>query len=234
AEEGYPSYLASRLAEFYERAGRVTCLNNNIGSISVIGAVSPPGGDFSEPVTQNTLRIVKVFWALDSKLSSRRHYPSINWLQSYSLYKDTLGPWYTKKMGKEWNETNTEAMKILQEEEKLQELVQLVGSDALPEKQQITLEVARLLREFFLQQNAFHKTDAYCSLEKTKDILQTILWIGDKSYDTLEKGVRARDIVALESKNKISEAKFEEDYQTVLKNVKKIVEADLKKLVENI
>ncbi len=171
---------------------------------------------------------------MDSKLSSRRHYPSINWLQSYSLYKDTLGPWYTKKMGKEWNESNKEAMKILQEEEKLQELVQLVGSDALPEKEQITLEVARLLREFFLQQNAFHKTDAYCSLEKTKDILQTILWIGEKSYDTLEKGVRARDIVALESKNKISEAKFEEDYQTVLKNVKKIVEADLKKLIENI
>ena len=233
-EEGYPPYLGSKLAEFYERAGRVTCLNNNIGRISVIGAVSRPGGDFSEPVTQNTLRIVKVFWALDSKLSSRRHYPSINWLQSYSLYKDTLGPWYTKKMGKEWNESNKEAMKILQEEEKLQELVQLVGSDALPEKEQITLEVARLLREFFLQQNAFHKTDAYCSLEKTKDILQTILWIGEKSYDTLEKGVRARDIVALESKNKISEAKFEEDYQTVLKNVKKIVEADLKKLIENI
>ncbi|MCK5477147.1 MAG: V-type ATP synthase subunit A, partial [Candidatus Aenigmarchaeota archaeon] len=235
-EEGYPAYLASRLAEFYERSGRVKLLGSKDkeGSVSVIGAVSPPGGDFSEPVAQNTLRIVKVFWALDSKLSSRRHYPSINWLQSYSLYKDTLGPWYTKKMGKEWNESNKEAMKILQEEEKLQELVQLVGSDALPEKEQITLEVARLLREFFLQQNAFHKTDAYCSLEKTKDILQTILWIGEKSYDTLEKGVRARDIVALESKNKISEAKFEEDYQTVLKNVKKIVEADLKKLIENI
>ncbi|MCK5040514.1 MAG: V-type ATP synthase subunit A [Candidatus Aenigmarchaeota archaeon] len=233
-EEGYPPYLGSKLAEFYERAGRCVSLNDEVGSVTVIGAVSPPGGDFSEPVTQNTLRIVKVFWALDAKLSSRRHYPSINWLQSYSLYKNTLDPWYNKNVSSDWSKLNDESMKILQEEEKLQELVQLVGSDALPEKQQVTLEVARLLREFFLQQNAFHKTDAFSSLDKTKAILETILWVADKAYETLDKGVRAKDIVSIESRNKISEAKFDEDYQKVLSNVKKQIEAELKELVENI
>ncbi|RLG14821.1 MAG: ATP synthase subunit A [Candidatus Nanohalarchaeota archaeon] len=233
-EEGYPPYLGSKLAEFYERAGRCVGLNDKIGSVTVIGAVSPPGGDFSEPVTQNTLRIVKVFWALDAKLSSRRHYPSINWLQSYSLYKKTLDPWYDKNVDSKWSELNNEAMKILQEEEKLQELVQLVGSDALPERQQVTLEIARLLREFMLQQNAFHKTDAYCSLDKTKEILNTILWVGQKAYAALDKGVRARDIVAIESRNTISEAKFNEDYKKVLDKAKKNIEAELKKLVEDI
>ncbi|OYT34499.1 MAG: V-type ATP synthase subunit A [Candidatus Aenigmarchaeota archaeon ex4484_52] len=233
-EEGYPTYLGSRLAEFYERAGRVKCLNNEVGSISVIGAVSPPGGDFSEPVTQNTLRIVKVFWALDAKLSSRRHYPSINWLQSYSLYKDTLSNWYEKQISSNWTELINKAMKILQEEEKLQEIVQLVGSDALPEKQQITLEIARLLREFFLQQNAFHKTDAYSSLDKTNAILETILWVEKKALETLELGVCAKDIVFSKSKNKIANAKFEENYKQELINAKNEIEKEFEELIRNL
>ncbi|MGE4374836.1 MAG: V-type ATP synthase subunit A, partial [Methanoculleus sp.] len=150
-EEGYPAYLAARLSEFYERAGRVINLNGTDGSVSVIGAVSPPGGDFSEPVTQNTLRIVKVFWALDAKLSQRRHFPAINWLNSYSLYLDRLNEWYDREVSPEWNPLRTWAMGILQKEAELQEIVQLVGSDALPDEEQVTIEVARMIREVFLQ-----------------------------------------------------------------------------------
>jgi len=151
-EEGYPAYLATRLAEFYERAGIGTTLSGKEGSVSVIGAVSPPGGDFSEPVTQNTLRVTKCFWALDAKLAQRRHFPSINWLNSYSLYSKSLSPWYSENVNPKWTNLMSQIMAILQEEEILLEIVQLVGSDALPEKQQLTLEVARMIREFFLQQ----------------------------------------------------------------------------------
>src|SRR3989338_3110672 len=153
-EEGYPAYLATRLAEFYERAGMVIPLSGEKeGSVTIIGAVSPPGGDFSEPVTQNTLRVTKTFWALDAKLAQRRHFPSINWLTSYSLYQDALEPWFSSNVAGDWRMLVNEIMSILQEEEKLLEIVQLVGSDSLPERQQITLEVARMIRDFFLQQN---------------------------------------------------------------------------------
>lgn len=160
-EEGYPAYLAARLSEFYERAGLVETLAGDSGSVSVIGAVSPPGGDFSEPVTQNTLRIVKVFWALDAKLSQRRHFPSINWLNSYSLYLDQLQDYYDEHLSPEWNKLRSWAMEVLQKESELQEIVQLVGSDALPESEQITIEIARMLREIFLQQNAFDDVDTF-------------------------------------------------------------------------
>ena len=162
-EEGYPAYLASRLAEFYERAGRVTVLGNEdkVGSISVVGAVSPPGADFSEPVTQNTLRIVKVFWALDTELAHRRHFPAINWLTSYSLYLDNLDNWYVKEGGDEWIGLRKEAMALLQRDEELREIVMLVGPDALSEGQRVVLEAARMIKEDFLMQHAYNPADSY-------------------------------------------------------------------------
>ena len=161
-EECYPAYLAARLSQFYERAGYFENINGTEGSVSAIGAVSPPGGDFSEPVTQNTLRIVKTFWALDADLAERRHFPAINWNESYSLYKDQLDPWFQENVSEEWPEQRQWAVDVLDEESELQEIVQLVGKDALPEDQQLTLEVARYLREAHLQQNAFHPVDTYC------------------------------------------------------------------------
>src|SRR3989344_4164388 len=179
-EEGYPAYLATRLAQFYERAGRVVPLNKaGEGSVTIIGAVSPPGGDFSEPVTQNTLRVTKTFWALDAKLAQRRHFPSINWLTSYSLYMNTLSPWFKENVHGEWDIYVKKLMTTLQEEEKLMEIVQLVGSDSLPEKEQLTLEVARMIREFLLQQNAFNEVDTFCSLEKSYLLIKTILHFAD-------------------------------------------------------
>jgi V/A-type H+-transporting ATPase subunit A len=181
-EEGYPAYLAAKLAEFYERSGRVTTLAGDEGSVTVAGAVSPPGGDFSEPVTQNTLRIVKVFWALDAKLANRRHFPAIHWLSSYSLYGNTLDPWFTENVGSEFVQLRGWLMNILQREDELQEIVQLVGSDALPEDQQLLLEVARLIREYFLQQNAYHEVDTYCSMDKQLKMLQAIRKFHDMAF----------------------------------------------------
>ncbi|MCK5233949.1 MAG: V-type ATP synthase subunit A [Candidatus Aenigmarchaeota archaeon] len=225
-EEGYPAYLSTRLAEFYERAGRVIPFGTDKeGSVTVIGAVSPPGGDFSEPVTQNTLRVTKTFWALDAKLAQRRHFPSINWLQSYSLYRDTLSEWFTKNVASDWSSLVGQTMSILQEEEKLQEIVQLVGSDALPEKERVTLEVARLLREFFLQQNAFHEVDTYCDLKKTHLMLKTILMYQSMAKQALDAGVPAVDVLEIQSKNRIAEVKFERDYKKLLSSI----EADMKK-----
>lgn len=225
-EEGYPAYLSTRLAEFYERAGRVVPFGTDKeGSVTVIGAVSPPGGDFSEPVTQNTLRVTKTFWALDSKLAQRRHFPSINWLNSYSLYRDTLSEWFTKNVASDWSNLVGQSMSILQEEEKLQEIVQLVGSDALPEKERVTLEVARLLREFFLQQNAFHDVDTYCDLKKTHMMLKTILMYQTMAKQALDAGVPAADVLEIQSKNRIAEVKFERDYKKLLNSI----EADMKK-----
>ena len=195
------------------------------GSVTVIGAVSPPGGDFSEPVTQNTLRVTKTFWALDAKLAQRRHFPSINWLQSYSLYRDTLSEWFTKNVASDWASLVGQSMSILQEEEKLQEIVQLVGSDALPEKERVTLEVARLLREFFLQQNAFHDVDTYCDLKKTHLMLKTILMYQNMAKQALDAGVPAVDVLEMQSKNRIAEVKFERDYKKLLSSI----EADMKK-----
>lgn len=218
-EEGYPAYLSARLSEFYERAGRVTTLSNEKGSVTVIGAVSPPGGDFSEPVTQNTLRIVKVFWALDAKLSQRRHFPAINWLNSYSLYLGVLNPWYDKNISPEWNPLRNWAMAVLQKESELQEIVQLVGSDALPEEEQITIEVARMLREVFLQQNAFDPVDTYCSLEKQFDIMKAIRLYADLAATAHTSGVMPAQILAIKAKNDLPQIKFTKDYKPELEKV---------------
>jgi V/A-type H+-transporting ATPase subunit A len=175
AEEGYPAYLADRLAEFYERAGHVETLNGQKGSISVVGAVSPPGGDFSEPVTQHTKRFIRCFWALDKSLASARHYPSINWLDSYSEYINGVADWWQEEVGENWHAMRTYAMEILSEESRLQQIVKLVGSDTLPDEQRLILETARLLREGFLQQNSFDEVDAYSPVEKQIRMLGLIL-----------------------------------------------------------
>jgi V/A-type H+/Na+-transporting ATPase subunit A len=227
-EEGYPAYLSTRLAQFYERAGVVIPEGKEeLGSVSVIGAVSPPGGDFSEPVTQSTLRVTKVFWALDAKLAQRRHFPSINWLTSYSLYPDTLNDWYSKNVAKDWKELVGKMMAILQEEEKLLEIVQLVGSDALPERQQITLVVARLIREVLLQQNAFHEIDTFCSLKKTYDIMTSILKISKLMNSALDSGTRAENITSNKSKDRLSEVKFVKEYEGLLKEIMLNIEKEL-------
>jgi V/A-type H+-transporting ATPase subunit A len=226
-EEGYPAYLATRLAQFYERAGRVQTLGDELeGSITVIGAVSPPGGDFSEPVTQNTLRVAKSFWALDAKLAQKRHFPSINWLQSYSLYKETLEAWFTEHVGKGYVSMSQEFMSILQEEDKLLQIVQLVGSDSLPEKQQLTLEVARVIREFFLQQNAFHDVDAFSDPKKTGAIMEVILKYRDLGQQALSDGIRVAKVLEVRAKNGIAEARYQEDYQKVLDEVHTALEAE--------
>jgi len=212
-EEGYPAYLAARLSQFYERAGRVITNMGKEGSVSVSGAVSPPGGDFSEPVTQNTLRIVKVFWALDAKLAQRRHFPAINWLNSYSLYQDSLKDWYSKNISGDWNTLKAEAMELLQRESELQEIVQLVGSDALPEDQQLTLEIARMIREYFLQQNAYHDVDTFCSLKKQFMMMNEILAFGRLAKKALAAGVPIPKILALQSKKDLAKVKFEGEFE---------------------
>ena len=226
-EEGYPAYLSTRLAEFYERAGiGIPFGVEKTGSISVIGAVSPPGGDFSEPVTQNTLRVVKTFWALDAKLAQRRHFPSINWLTSYSLYHEALAPWYKDNVSEDWSSVIKQLMIILQQEEKLLEIVQLVGSDALPEREQLVLEVARLIREFILQQNAFHDIDTYCTIEKSYRLMKLILKYSELSQQTLARGVHVKSILGLKAKDKIAEAKFTKDWKELLDAVEKEIEKE--------
>jgi len=225
-EEGYPAYLASRLAQFYERAGSVNTLSNERASITVIGAVSPPGGDFSEPVTQNTLRVIKTFWALDAKLAQRRHFPSINWLTSYSLYKEILEEWYETNISPEWIPLTEEMMSLLQDEEKLLEIVQLVGSDALPEKEQLTLEIARMVREFFLQQNAFHDVDTFCNLEKTFKLMKTLKFFSDRSYAALERGVPIQHLIEMKSKDELAKVKFEKDYTKLLSSIEQSMEKE--------
>ena len=231
-EEGYPAYLAARLSEFYERAGRVQTKNDESGSVTVIGAVSPPGGDFSEPVTQNTLRIVKVFWALDSKLAQKRHFPAINWLTSYSLYNRSLEGWYTENSGGEWNDSIATAMSVLTEESKLQEIVQLVGSDALPEDQQLTLEVARMLREFYLQQNAFHDVDTYCTTQNQSKFLSVILHYKDLAEKAMSGGIELEKVIGLPILEDIGRAKFEENMVELLDKYDKSMTNDFAKLME--
>ncbi|MFC1768246.1 V-type ATP synthase subunit A [Nanoarchaeota archaeon] len=230
-EEGYPAYLSTRLAEFYERAGRVVPLGTDKeGSVSVIGAVSPPGGDFSEPVTQSTLRVTKTFWALDAKLAQRRHFPSINWLNSYSLYLKQLAPWFKEEVASDWMELINTSMKILQEEEKLLEIVQLVGSDSLPEKEQLTLEVARLIRENVLQQNAYHEVDTFSPLPKTYMLVKSILHFQTLAQNALSSGLRVKQILDTKSKDKIANAKFEEDYEKLLTDVDNEMREEFNKL----
>lgn len=209
-EEGYPAYLASRIAEFYERAGYVKCLGDDsrYGSISAIGAVSPPGGDISEPVSQATLRIVKVFWGLSASLAYKRHFPAIDWLQSYSLYVDRLGSWFSDNVSPEWNDLRARAMRVLQEEAELNEIVQLVGIDALSWKDRLTMEVARSIREDYLHQNAFDEVDTYTSLQKQFSMLQLILTFQEKGQQALDAGVNLSDVLGLPVRDRIGRAKY--------------------------
>ncbi len=212
-EEGYPAYLSSRLAEFYERAGRVQTLGGDDGSISVIGAVSPPGGDISEPVSQGTLRIVKVFWSLDAQLAWQRHFPAINWLTSYSLYPRALDPWYRDNVASDFPDVRTKISTLLQVEAELQEIVQLVGSDALPMDQQLTLEVARMIREFFLQQNAFHPVDTYTALPLQYAMIRAILSFEEAAKKAMAAGATLEDVVNVESRSLLMRSRFEEGFE---------------------
>ncbi|HIU99742.1 MAG TPA: V-type ATP synthase subunit A [Candidatus Stercoripulliclostridium merdipullorum] len=234
-EEGYPAYLSSRLAEFYERAGIVQVLGSKglIGSVSAIGAVSPPGGDISEPVSQATLRIVKVFWGLSSALAYKRHFPAIDWLTSYSLYSDRLGEWYEEHIGAEWNVLRQRAMSILQEEAQLNEIVRLVGMDALGAKDRLTMDCAKSLREDYLHQNAFHEIDTYASLPKQFGMLKLILTNYDLGLSALEKNVDVEDILALDVKEKIGRSKYveEADVREKFKEIEQEMKAEIAALI---
>ena len=218
-EEGYPAYLSSRLAEFYERSGRVETLGGDDGSISIIGAVSPPGGDISEPVSQGTLRIVKVFWGLDAGLARQRHFPAINWLQSYSLYPQSLDPWYRENIAADFPEVRTEISSLLQVEAELQEIVQLVGSDALPIDQQLTLEVARMIREYFLQQNAFHPVDTYSTLKLQYAMTKAILTFQEESKKAIAAGALLGDVVNVPARTTLMRGRLEEGYSEKLEGL---------------
>ena len=211
-EEGYPAYLSSRIAEFYERAGRVETLNGDDGSVTVIGAVSPPGGDISEPVSQGTLRIVKVFWGLDAGLARQRHFPAINWLNSYSLYPQSLDQWFRDNIAQDFPEIRTQISGLLQVEAELQEIVQLVGSDALPVDQQLTLEVARMIREFFLQQNGFDPVDAYCDIKLQYEMAKAILAFQESAKNAMADGALLNDVVNVPARSNLMRGRFEDGY----------------------
>ncbi|MBT9173321.1 MAG: V-type sodium ATPase catalytic subunit A [Syntrophomonadaceae bacterium] len=212
-EEGYPAYLGSRLAEFYERAGKVRCLGseNRIGAVTAVGAVSPPGGDLSEPVSQNTLRIVKVFWGLDAPLAYRRHFPAINWLTSYSLYTDTFDGFYRNRISAEWVEMRGKAMRILQEEAELEEIVRLVGVEALSTRERLTLETAKSIREDFLHQNSFHEVDTYASLEKQFMMMKLIMLFHHECLRALERGANLLELLQLPVRDAIARARYLEE-----------------------
>jgi len=235
-EEGYPAYLARRLAEFYERAGRAVCLGKDkrLGSITIVGAVSPPGGDLSEPVSQNTLRVTKVFWALDASLAHRRHFPSINWLRSYSLYLDSLEEWYGTKIAADWSELRKNSMKLLQKESELQEIVQLVGPDALPERERAVLDVSRMIREDFLQQSAYHEVDTYASLRKQYLMLKIILHFHDKTNSALEGGVPLRKVLELTVREEIARMKEipEKEYENKMSKMITGIDGQFEKLIK--
>ena len=209
-EEGYPAYLSSRLAEFYERAGIVKVLGeeNTVGSITAIGAVSPPGGDLSEPVSQATLRIVKVFWGLSASLAYKRHFPAVDWLTSYSLYAERLGEWYTDNVDEEWMKLRAKCMRILQEEAQLDEIVRLVGMDALSPENRLTMETAKSIREDYLHQNAFHEVDTFSSLRKQEYMLRLILTFDELAKDALTKNVDIEDVLELGVREQIGRAKY--------------------------
>ncbi len=211
-EEGYPAYLGSRLAQFYERAGRVMtlCSGDREGALSVIGAVSPPGGDISEPVSQATLRIVKVFWSLDSSLAYKRHFPAINWLTSYSNYMDTMQDWFNQNAGEDWITLRNKLMRLLQDESELEEIVQLVGMDALSAPDRLKLEAARSIREDFLHQNAFDDIDTYTSLEKQHDMMQLIIAYYEKAAEALSEGADINTLIDLPVREQIGRFKYTE------------------------
>jgi V/A-type H+-transporting ATPase subunit A len=209
-EEGYPAYLGSRLAEFYERGGKAVVISpeERVGSLTLVGAVSPPGGDFSEPVSQNTLRVTRVFWALDANLASRRHFPSINWLTSYSLYADDMNDWYKNNISSDWIKRRQEALEILQRESELQEIVQLIGYDALPEPEKGILDTARSIREDFLQQSAYDEVDTYSSIKKQYVMLSIILEFGKLEAEAIKKGILSSKVGSLEVRKQISMIKW--------------------------
>jgi V/A-type H+-transporting ATPase subunit A len=218
-EEGYPAYLATRLSAFYERAGRVECIGSGdrTGSVTVVGAVSPPGGDFSEPITQNTLRVVGTFWALDTNLAYRRHFPSVDWIKSYSLYLDSIGDWYVEHVARDWRELREKAMYLLQKEVELQEIVQLVGPDALPESEKAILDVTRMIREDFLQQSAYSDTDSFCPVEKQYLMLKVIMEYYENVNVAMGKGVSLRQIQNLPLKAGIGRMKDLQDVEAIRK-----------------
>ncbi len=234
-EEGYPAYLGRRLAEFYERGGKAVVMSpqERIGSLTLVGAVSPPGGDFSEPVSQNTLRVTRVFWALDANLASRRHFPSINWLTSYSLYADDMSDWYRDNVSSDWTSLRQEALEILQRESELQEIVQLIGYDALPEPEKGVLDTARSIREDYLQQSAYDEVDTYSSIKKQYMMLSTILEFGKKEIDAIKKGVTSSKIGDLEARKLISKIKWtkEEQVEELVKEIKVNMAKQFDKLV---
>lgn len=230
-EEGYPAYLASRIAEFYERAGKVICLGSDkrIGALSVIGAVSPPGGDLSDPVVQATLKVVKVFWALDDRLANMRHFPAINWLLSYSLYAENLKPFYQNKVAEDFPELRQEALQLLEEEAELLEIARLVGVESLSLRERLILETARSLREDFLHQNAFHLEDTYSSLRKQYLMLRNILHFHHLGLKALEAGIELETILSLSVKEKIAMMKYEVE-ETALLELYLAIDQEFKKL----
>ncbi|MBO7670995.1 MAG: V-type ATP synthase subunit A [Oscillospiraceae bacterium] len=234
-EEGYPAYLASRLAQFYERAGVVECLGSDErrGSVTAIGAVSPPGGDISEPVSQATMRIVKVFWALDSSLAYARHFPAINWLTSYSLYIDTLSPWYTEQFGENYMKNRERAMRVLQEEAELQEIVRLVGQDALSPDDRLTMETAKMIREDFLQQNAFVDEDAYSSYLKQYRLLDLVLKYDVLCRDALNRGADMNGLFAIDAREKIGRAKMADPnaFEKAYDDIEKQMQAEIEEVI---
>ena len=235
-EEGYPAYLGSRLAQFYERAGRVISLGSDgrEGALSVIGAVSPPGGDISEPVSQATLRIVKVFWGLDSALAYKRHFPAINWLTSYSLYADSLGSWFNENVSDEWTTLRARLMALLSDEASLDEIVKLVGMDALSPTDRLKMETARSIREDFLHQLAFHEVDTYSSLRKQYLMMKLVLHFYDGSLDALKKGADIEKLVSIPSRESIGRFKYvpEKDIEDTYKTVCAAIDSEIKAVVD--
>lgn len=235
-EEGYPAYLGSRLAQFYERAGRVVSLGSDgrEGALSVIGAVSPPGGDISEPVSQATLRIVKVFWGLDSALAYKRHFPAINWLTSYSLYADLLGSWFNENVSDEWTTLRARLMALLSDEASLDEIVKLVGMDALSPTDRLKMETARSIREDFLHQLAFHEVDTYSSLRKQYLMMKLVLRFYDGSLDALKKGADIEKLVSISSRESIGRFKYvpEKDIEDTYKTVCAAIDSEIKAVVD--
>ncbi len=229
-DEGYPAYLASRLAQFYERAGEVVCIGSEgrHGTLSAIGAVSPQGGDISEPVSQATLRIVKVFWGLDSNLAYRRHFPAINWLNSYSLYRDRLESWYSDNVSHEWTKNVAELMRILQAESELDEIVKLVGVDALSPEDRLTLEVARSIREDFLQQDAFEENDSYTSLNQQFELMSLILYFRDRALEAIRNGAYVQTIADLPVRERIGRAKSTagRDYKALYADIRAAIDSE--------
>ncbi len=234
-DEGYPAYLTSRLAQFYERAGNAICLGSDMrfGSLSAIGAVSPQGGDISEPVSQATLRIVKVFWGLDSSLAYRRHFPAINWLNSYSLYKDRLEGWFSEKVDPKWTENSLELSRILQAEAELDEIVKLVGIDALSAEDRLTLEIARSVREDYLQQNAFDPEDSYTPISQQFAIAELILYFRDRASAAIERGADIQKISDLSVRERIARAKEApgDDFEKIYNDIKREIDASLQELI---